>query len=88
MYPKTSNQFDYDLETSACFLSCAIRSLYLLQDLLGQNICAGKEAKGPPSLGFLAECCDAMTPAIHELDRILEEMEAAIRAAYGKGDCT
>lgn len=86
MYPKANKQFDYDLETSACFLTCAIRSLYLLQDLLGQNICAGKEAKGPPSLGFLAECCDAMTPAIHELDRIRDEMEAAINAAYKKGE--
>lgn len=86
MYPKANKQFDYDLETSACFLSCTIRSLYLIQTQLGQDICVGKEAKGPPSLGLLAECCDAMTPAIHELDRILDEMDAAIRAAYGKGD--
>lgn len=86
MYPKTTKQFDYDLETCACFLTCAIRSLYLLQDLLGQNICAGKKAKGPPSLGFLEECCDAMYPAIHELAHIRDDMEAAIRAAYTKED--
>lgn len=86
MYPKANRQFDYDLETSACWMSCAIRNLSLLQDLLGCEICAGKKAEGPLTLGALSEICDAMVPTIHEFERILEDMEDAISAAYRKGD--
>lgn len=36
--------------------------------------------------GHLMSCCDAMTTTFRELERIKADMDAAIEAAYAKGD--
>lgn len=33
---------------------------------------------------YLLDCCDAMCTAFHELDRIKEELDATIEAAYAQ----
>lgn len=76
--------FDFDLESQRAFLSCAISDLFLIQTVMGQNLIAQAEGQNPHALSMLDQCCEAMTPVIHELDRIQEEMDTAINAAYKK----
>lgn len=79
-------KFDFDLESTSCFLSCAIDNLTLLRDGIYQDLFAMEEQKKYMGTGHMQACCDAMTTTFHELERIKEEMDAAIEAEYSEGD--
>ncbi len=84
MRQNTTINFDYDLESSSVFLSCAIDNLYLLRDCVYRDVFAMEEAQKFLGTGHLMSCCDAMTTAFRELERIKAGMDAAIKAELQK----
>ncbi len=75
-----------NMEDASILLSCAIANLNLIKDALYQDVFAMKKAQAFLWTGHLMLCCDAMGAACRELDRIRDEMDAAIEAEYTKGD--
>ena len=86
MHQNMTINFDFDLESSSALLSCAIDNLYLLRDCVYQDLFAMEKEQKFLGTGHLMSCCDAMTTTFRELDRIKADMDAAIEAAYGKGN--
>ncbi len=86
MHKKTTINFDYDLENSCLYLSCAIKNLNLLRDEISKDILTEKKAGISLGTGHIEECLAAMFTAIRELERIQADMDAAIDAAYTRGD--
>ncbi len=80
------HKFSFDLNDAHTWMSCAIENLYLLRDELYRDIFAMKQEQKFLGTGHLMSCCDAMGTALRELDRIRDEMNAAIEAEYTKGD--
>lgn len=70
------------VENSTAFLSCAINALWLAKTDLEHNLMLRKEHDG--GMGYCLQVCSAMMPAIRELDRINEELNAAIDAVYAQ----
>lgn len=68
------------VEDSTGFMSCALNALWLAQMDLEHNLMIRNASTG--GMGYYLQVCSAMVPAIRELDRIREELDAIIEAAY------
>ncbi len=79
-------QIPINMEDARAWLSCAIANLNLIQDALYADLFAMEKAQAFLGTGHLMSCCAAMGAACRELDRIRDEMDAAIEAEYTKGD--
>ena len=86
MCQNTTINFNYDLESSSRFLSCAIDNLYLVRDWIYRDLFAMEKEHSYMGVDHVMSCCDAMTTTFRELERIKADMEAAIDAAYTKKD--
>lgn len=84
MRQNTTINFDLNLEDFSAYLSCAIKNLDLVRDALYRDIQAMEEHQTYLGTETLMACYDAMFTTVRELDRIHEEMDAAIDAAYTK----
>ena len=86
MRQNSESKFDFDLESSRTFLSCAIANLALIQDWLYRDIFAMEERQQFLGTDHLKAWRDAMTTTFRELERIQADMDSAITAAFTKGD--
>lgn len=84
MREKTNNDFLFDLECSSGLLSSAIKNLYLLRDGLYSDVFAMEKRQAFLGTDHLMDCCDAMTTAFRELERIQDEIDAIVNAAYAE----
>lgn len=82
----SESKFDFDLEDTSLYLSCAIKTFRLVQDELSRNILAMDSHQKFLGTAHMKECCDAMYTVLRELDRIQADMDSAITAAFTKGD--
>lgn len=77
-------QIPINMEDVSALLTCAIANLNLIRNAFYSDVFAMKEAQMFLGTDHLMSCCDAMYAACGELDRIRDEMDAAIEAAYSK----
>ncbi len=79
-------QIPINMEDASALLTCAIANLNLIRDAFYTDVFAMKMAQAFLGTEHLMSCCDAMFAACCELDRIRDEMDAAIEAEYAKGE--
>lgn len=72
----------FDLETVSLFLSGAIKNLRILREEMESDLLAQKRSGINLGPEHLMDCCDAMGTVLRELDRINEELDAVVDAAY------
>lgn len=77
MRQELMTDFPFDPEFSSFYLSCAAKNLTLIRDEITRNLRAIRQEKGEVWVGHLEDCCDAMTPAFQELERIKAELDSA-----------
>ena len=77
-------QFDFDVEGAAIYLSGAIKTFYIIRGEMESNLLAMDRTGLNFGAGHLLDCCDALGTVLRELDRINDEMGAAVDAAYTK----
>lgn len=75
-----------DMENITSFLPCVADALNILREELEQNLTIRQNYSG--DMGNFLRISSAMVPALAELDRIREGLDAIVTAAYErkKGD--
>lgn len=71
-----------DLESMSLFLSCAIKTFRILREEMEQDLLFQKRTNLYVGPEHLLDCCDAMCTVLRDLDRINEELDAAVDAEY------
>lgn len=77
---KTMFNFVQDMEDITSFLPCVADALNILRDELEQNLMIRQSYSG--DVGNFLRISNAMVPALAELDRIRDGLEAIVTAAY------
>ncbi|MEY8316005.1 hypothetical protein AALB19_01660 [Oscillospiraceae bacterium 50-58] len=72
----------FELETVSLFLSSAIKNFRILREEMESDLLAQKRSGINLGPEHLMDCCDAMGTVLRELDRINEELDAVVDAAY------
>lgn len=78
----SKSKFDFlvEVECVAAFLPCVAEALDLLHEELEQNaVLCSKRYK---NMGGFRRISNAMVPALHELNRLQMDLNAAIQTAY------
>lgn len=68
------------VESSTAFLSCAVDALWVLHETMEQNLCLREKSTG--GMGYYLSLCSAMVPVLRELDRLKNDLDAVVTAAY------
>ncbi len=71
-----------DLETVSLFLSSAIKTFRILREEMERDLLAQRRTNLYLGPDHLLDCCDAMCTVLRDLDRINEELDAAVDAEY------
>lgn len=71
-----------DLESMSLFLSCAIKTFHILREEMERDLLAQRRTNLYLGPEHLLDCCDAMCTVLRDLDRINEELDAAVDAEY------
>lgn len=68
------------VEDSTSFLTCAVDALWLLQEELSVNL--NLRQQSGDEVGYFQRLSSAMVPALREMDRLKDDLDAVITAAY------
>jgi len=77
---KTMFHFVQKMEDLAAFLPCVADALNILHEELDQNLLIRQDYSG--DMGCFLRISSAMVPALAELNRIREGLDAVVTAAY------
>ena len=74
----------FDVEDAALDLNNAIKAFRIIREEMERNLLAMAQTRLNFGPEHLLDCCDALVTVLRELDRISDEMDAAVDAAHGR----
>ena len=80
------HQIPINMEDAKLYLSCATKNLTILLEGIQEDLMMIEKTESWLGTSNLMDHCDALFFAIRSLDMLQADMDAAIEAAYTKGD--
>ena len=69
-----------EADSAACDMSDCIKTLRILRDAVTRELISIEKTNLFPGSGYLMEVCEAMAPALRDLERIQDNLSAAVTA--------
>lgn len=72
--------FNLDLEDVSLCLSCAIKTGNIMKEEIEEGLIVMEQEQKFMGTGYLMDCCDGFFLVLRELERIREDLDAAVLA--------